>query len=266
MGNHVSLTTTNTWTRINRIRDIHGEPINVPKTTLLTRNVADFECSCTVISSWKYCTFKSGKSHYAQGVIVILGSQQGSIRIFDAVDDALTEDDARSGGCSWTSTKGDPHMRLRVSLKGHAGKINAVTTGVDGNIGATCGDDKKVLIWDLKHDKILYSMKGHTDKVKCCKISSDGSILVSGDGGGKLMLWDVQKGTRIATFGEFRSITEEQVKSMSLAELRELERERSLVVNHSDLVSCCALDQEEPCCQMLSGSWDRSLMVRPPLF
>ena len=120
----------------------------------------------------------------------------------------------------------------------------------------------QVLIWDLKHDKVLHTMKGHTDKVNCCKLSNDGSILVSGDASGKLMVWDVQKGTRMGIFGEFRAVTEEQVKSMSLAELRDLERERSLVVNHSGAVSCCAIDQEEPCCQMLSGSWDTTLMVR----
>ena len=238
--------------------------MNLSKTVLLTRNVPDFECSCAVVSNWKYCTFKSGETHHAQGIVVILGSHQGGIRIFDAVDNELSEDDARFGSCNWAATKGDPQMQLRVSLKGHDGKINAASVGVEGNIAATCGEDKKVLVWDLKHDKILHSLKGHSAKVKCCSLASDGSILVSGDGGGKLMIWDVQKGTRMGTFGEFRTVTEEQVKAMSLAELRDMERERALVVNHTDVVSCCALDHELPSNQMLSGSWDTTLMVCGP--
>jgi hypothetical protein len=49
---------------------------------------------------------------------------------------------------------------------------------------------------------------------------------------------------------------------MSLADLREMKRERAKVINHTGLVSCCARDKEQPCFQMLSGSWDTTQMVR----
>ena len=65
----------------------------------------------------------------------------------------------------------------------------------------------------------------------------------------------------LRVFGEFKTITEEEVKSLSIAELRALEHERSLVVNHTDAISCCALSQLEPYHHALSGSWDTTLMV-----
>lgn len=82
-------------------------------------------------------------------------------------------------------------------LQGHKGLVNSIVLNREGNVLVSCGEDKQIIIWGLKEDKVNVLIKGN-QPYKCISISPDGDILVSGKSNGDVDMWDLSTFKHIA--------------------------------------------------------------------
>jgi centriolar protein POC1 len=54
---------------------------------------------------------------------------------------------------------------------------------------ASCGEDSKVKIWDLRRGRAAYSLYGHSGAVKSCVFSFAGDYLATGGDDKNLLIW-----------------------------------------------------------------------------
>jgi WD40 repeat protein len=82
-------------------------------------------------------------------------------------------------------------LKERHTLKGHAGKVNAVAFTADGGTLATGSDDKAVKIWDVATGKELRSLAGFAGPIRSLAFSADGKTLAIASAGETVTLWDM---------------------------------------------------------------------------
>jgi WD40 repeat protein len=87
-----------------------------------------------------------------------------------------------------------PH--LHSSLRGHEGSVRAVATTGDGAILATGGDDRTVILWDLRDSarpgRFGSPLRSRTGgAVRSLAFTSDGATLAVGGDDGTIILWNV---------------------------------------------------------------------------
>lgn len=83
---------------------------------------------------------------------------------------------------------------LSSHLQKHSGAVNAIAFSSDGNLMATGGDDRTVIISETAKGKARRTLKGHDLTVTSLAFSPDGSILASGSGNASVVLWNVSNG------------------------------------------------------------------------
>jgi WD40 repeat protein len=72
--------------------------------------------------------------------------------------------------------------------------VNAIAFSPGGNLMATGGDDRTVIIWEAASGKARRTLKGHDLAVTSLAFSPDATLLACGSGNASVVLWDVRRG------------------------------------------------------------------------
>ena len=92
-------------------------------------------------------------------------------------------------------------MAPTVQLTGHGGEIYCVKFSNDGNMLATAGFDKQILLWDIYNECTNVSiLKGHTNAVLELHWSTDNARIYTGSADKTVAIWDVETNKRIKKF------------------------------------------------------------------
>ena len=88
-----------------------------------------------------------------------------------------------------------------VQLTGHGGEVYCVKFSNDGNMLATAGFDKQILLWDIYNECTNVSiLKGHTNAVLELHWSTDNARIYTGSADKTVAIWDVETNKRIKKF------------------------------------------------------------------
>lgn len=83
-------------------------------------------------------------------------------------------------------------LTQRAMPAGHDNSVNCLAFSPDGTMLASGGNDRRVILWDLKSDEPIARVLGHHHVyVHCVAFSPDGQTLLSGSEDGNVQLWDV---------------------------------------------------------------------------
>lgn len=83
---------------------------------------------------------------------------------------------------------------LQQKLNSHTAVVNALAFSSDGQMLASGGDDRMVVIWETRSGKHKRKLKGHDQTVASLAFSPDGTVLASAGGNAAVVLWEVEKG------------------------------------------------------------------------
>jgi WD40 repeat protein len=97
-------------------------------------------------------------------------------------------------GSGWDITTG-----ARLGSVEHGGQIIGGDLSSDGTLAATCGDDRRVRVWDLATRTPRLTLTGHTDLIWRCRFSPDGTRLLSTSNDGTAKVWDPITGALITS-------------------------------------------------------------------
>jgi len=89
--------------------------------------------------------------------------------------------------------------RIR-NLEGHSGDIRVVACSPDDSVLATGGEDKLVILWDMKTGQELKRLSGLKEEISALAFSPDGKLLASGGRDERVILHDVATGRETASF------------------------------------------------------------------
>jgi eukaryotic-like serine/threonine-protein kinase len=101
----------------------------------------------------------------------------------------------------------------RMTLNGNSGPVWSVAFSPDGGTLAMAIEDARVLLWDLKGQRIAGTLTGHRAAIWTVDFSKDGSRLVTASDDGDVRLWDATTGEPLAT----RFIHAGSVRSVALS-------------------------------------------------
>ena len=106
------------------------------------------------------------------------------------------------------STQASEHLwYCAQQLTGHAGAVITVTISPSGQVLASGGADRRIILWNMQSGTRLHTIEGrsllnnsgHGDRVNALCFTPDGSALVSGSDDGTIKLWDLSERTLIST-------------------------------------------------------------------
>ena len=83
-------------------------------------------------------------------------------------------------------------------LEGHTGQIWHVAISPDGQMGLTAGQDRTILMWDLRTGTLVRGFLGHEGDVNNLVFSPDGKRFLSVSDDQTLRLWDVGTGKELS--------------------------------------------------------------------
>lgn len=90
-------------------------------------------------------------------------------------------------------------LKLRKTLRGHAGWIGRIAWSPDGALLASGSDDRTICIWNPGDGTLVRKLEGHSDTVFSVAWSWDGKFLASSSDDESIIIWDREKDTRIHT-------------------------------------------------------------------
>ncbi|KAJ3275010.1 hypothetical protein HDV01_001516 [Terramyces sp. JEL0728] len=79
----------------------------------------------------------------------------------------------------------------------HKGEIRNCSIDINGRYLATAGEDKRIIIWDLKLWKALKVVEGHNGAIHQVEFSGDGERVISSSDDGKVIVWDWKTGQQV---------------------------------------------------------------------
>lgn len=86
------------------------------------------------------------------------------------------------------------------SYNAHTGPVNYVACSYDGNLAATCGDDKTIRIFDITaQQQIIKFDNAHTDSISCVQFHPTEPLLISCGADRMIRFWDLQNEKEIPT-------------------------------------------------------------------
>jgi WD40 repeat protein len=89
---------------------------------------------------------------------------------------------------------------LRTFEGEHSEEIRQLVFSADGKYAATCADDKKIIVWDLKAGNIYKTLEGHEWKVFSVAFNPTTKYLTSCSIDGTIRLWDLDAGTQLKSW------------------------------------------------------------------
>lgn len=107
-----------------------------------------------------------------------------------------------------------------MTLRGHSDVVNGVAYSYDGKYIASCGDDRKVIVWSVadmfqgKSSSFTFDTNAHAAPVLTCLFSFDSQRLISSDKNGVVNIWNL--GSR--TLERSIKAHDELVQDVTLAE------------------------------------------------
>jgi sugar lactone lactonase YvrE len=84
-----------------------------------------------------------------------------------------------------------------LTIKDHAGWVNAVAFSPEGQRLASASLDNTVRIWDTGTGRAVRTLKGHTQNVLAVAFNPDGKRLASASMDGTVRLWDADSGRQV---------------------------------------------------------------------
>ena len=152
------------------------------------------------------------------GRIVVSGSEDGTLKLWDAASAALVRTlkghnqgvwsvafspDGRlivSGGADKTLRLWDAASGALVrTLKGHNQPVRSVAFSPNGRLIVSGSDDRSVMLWDAASGALVRTLKGHSEGVGSVAFSPDGRLVVSGSDDRTVILWDAASGAQVRT-------------------------------------------------------------------
>lgn len=89
--------------------------------------------------------------------------------------------------------------KLLKAFEGHADILFDAEISPDGKTLATCGYDRKIVLWDIESGKPLHELTGHNGAVYDVGFSPDSQFLVSGSADDTCKVWRVRDAMRLDT-------------------------------------------------------------------
>lgn len=90
-------------------------------------------------------------------------------------------------------------LKLRKTLKNHAGWIGRIAWSLDGQFLASGSDDRTICIWSSSDGSLVRKLEGHSDTVFSVAWSKDGNTLASSSDDESIILWETKTGSKIRT-------------------------------------------------------------------
>ncbi|TFH54036.1 MAG: TIR domain-containing protein, partial [Methanothrix sp.] len=87
-----------------------------------------------------------------------------------------------------------PGGPLILTMKGHTGRIWAVSLTPDGRRAISASEDNTLKVWDMETGAEVTTMKGHTGRVRAVSVTPDGRYAISASADETLKVWDIETG------------------------------------------------------------------------
>jgi WD40 repeat protein len=176
-----------------------------------------------------------------------------------------------SGGAWQELLKGadvKKRLMLRANIYSHEGQVHCVKLYDDADSAVSFGQDAKIIVYDIPHRKIQYEIAtSHHGAILCGDISPDLKYMLSGGLDGHLFLWDLQTREKLCTMG---TIPKDKTRKHRATHEKILDNAKPWEVGkvpwpggelHKDAVKCTAFVREAPTNRIISGGWDKNLLV-----
>ncbi|GLW89636.1 hypothetical protein Aglo03_04520 [Actinokineospora globicatena] len=164
----------------------HSDPITAKLLSVeANRAASTIEARSALISLSAYRHLRTDVERHAQAVSGVAFTPDGTL-VSASQDQTLS---------LW---RGDDRGRT-ATLRGHHTWIRALAVNSAGTLAATGGDDRRVVLWDLRARTVLREFTGSGDIVRVLEFSPDGGLLAGAGNDLQVRLWDVPSGRLVAT-------------------------------------------------------------------
>ena len=93
-----------------------------------------------------------------------------------------------------SSKTNPPGFKLLHTLRGHKGIIYEIAWSQNGQILASCSEDKTIRLWSGLNGEFLNILEGHTEWVRSITFSPNNLTLASASDDGDIRLWNIATG------------------------------------------------------------------------
>jgi WD40 repeat protein len=125
------------------------------------------------------------------GRTLLTGGSDGRLIWWPATAEGMPVEQKAKGG---SSSSGNGSVRPIRVVAAHDGWVRALAVSLDGQLLASCGNDRKVRVWSLTDGRLLLDLPGHEKLIFRVAFTPGGKGLVSADLLGLVIHWDLLPG------------------------------------------------------------------------